>query len=155
MNATSEDRVTAEAAGGERHDTDDTHRENSPLLPNGGTQPARESREEFTTRNLIIIVLLILTILLLEFGGALGVAPTMKVWEDIICRNYGVPSDRCGDNTEVQAEIALLRGWASPLALIPGWFIDCLTDMPQDGLTLSPHRSHHGRSVRFHDRQVR
>ena len=105
----------------------ESHDEASPLLQNGQEPSAQETSspsEEYSRRNLILTALIILLILIMECAGALQMAPLNQVYENVICRNLGVPRDRCGEDTEVQSELALLRGWSVPLDLIPGTSFD-------------------------------
>lgn len=61
--------------------------------------------------------------ILIEAGGVLETMPLSKVLEGIICDNVTERSGEpvsCGKDERVQGELALLRGYRSTIALIPG-----------------------------------
>jgi len=97
--------------------------EDSPLLQNGATPSTPEasaSGDTYSRRNFIHAALLIVLVAIFEFASALQQAPQIQVFESVICRNLGVPAASCGENIEVQSELALLTGWLLPLAVLPG-----------------------------------
>ena len=139
------------------HDGDEA----SPLLPNGGTPSAQEETappaETFTRRNLVVSALVIFTLIIIEFGTSLQVVPLISVYESIICRNFGVSPDRCGEDADVQSELAFVRGWTEPLELLPGKGASVLDGNRCQGSPrlISGSRPPHGCSVRLPRRQVR
>ena len=69
--------------------------------------------------------------LTIDFGAFLGATPQIKIFEDIICRDYYaklnqtiiLPLDDAICKTEpVQSELALINGWKRTFDVLPSMF---------------------------------
>lgn len=118
--------IPTESSVDERNIMDTETSEESPLLLNSNTH-SRESNEpsgvrrlSYSPGGLITITLVIALIASAEAGSILQLVPLNQVLEKIICENAHQPASTCGENADVQAELALLRGWQSTFDLLPG-----------------------------------
>jgi hypothetical protein len=100
--------------------------EASPLLSTNNTN-SRASNDTSDGRRLtyspggvITNALVIALIASVEAGSILQLVPLNQIVEKIICENAHQPASTCGENSDVQAELALLRGWQSTFDLLPG-----------------------------------
>lgn len=102
--------------------------EQSPLLGHERVvqqgDETQSGRPSFASRSILFCATLIITASLVEMIFLFQMLATNQILEDIICSRIET-SDRgdridCGNNADVQAEIAQLRGWQVTLDFIPG-----------------------------------
>lgn len=76
-----------------------------------------------TRRNFFLCAAIILLLGLLSIGGLLQGLPLNQVLESILCVQLQ-PGEytgvQCGENSDVQAELATLRAWQTVFGLAPG-----------------------------------
>lgn len=76
-----------------------------------------------TRRNFVLCAAIILLLGLLSIGGLLQGLPLNQVLESILCAQLQ-PGEytgvQCGENSDVQAELANLRAWQTVFGLAPG-----------------------------------
>lgn len=115
-------------------DTDDTDErarvagEETPLLADSSSDAPNKPHAGFVAafpyQNIVAVALIIGTIVLVEVATVLQEVPLYQILEDIICRQMAGEGDYdqsdCAGNTDVQAELAYLRGWQLTLAILPG-----------------------------------
>ncbi|RFU33894.1 hypothetical protein B7463_g2408, partial [Scytalidium lignicola] len=119
-------------------DNNDSQNETSPLLGRGATQRSRSSAstvastlwtwKTFLQRH--VVSLCFIMIICLEIGTILQLAPLNRVLEGIICRDFypemagasplSLSDDPRCKSTEVQSNLAMLRGWQATLECLPG-----------------------------------
>lgn len=106
-------------------DTIGTPDEGAPLLGTEEAQAAATSRSQ----KLTVMIAASTLILAMDFGFYLTAAPQMKIFEDIVCRNYLVALGKQADITiakdtcksePVQSELALVNGWKETSDILPG-----------------------------------
>ncbi|KAH8682561.1 major facilitator superfamily domain-containing protein, partial [Xylariales sp. PMI_506] len=108
--------LLGEPDGGREHGAEDDQREDEAGRPT----------ENLSSSRLVRIIFVILMFVLLEGTSNLQGIPINQILEDIICRNVraglrpGGASESCGDDPDVQGELALLKGWQSTLDLLAG-----------------------------------
>ncbi|RDW63435.1 hypothetical protein BP6252_10980 [Coleophoma cylindrospora] len=93
--------------------------EATPLLENN-TGPS----DVYSRKGLFVIFICLSLIVSIDIGAGLQLAPSNKILEGIICKNYfpdfaDVDDQRCKNN-DVQGTLAVLRGWQFVTQIIPG-----------------------------------
>ncbi|GAD97260.1 hypothetical protein PVAR5_5933 [Paecilomyces variotii No. 5] len=99
--------------------------EGAPLLGIDEAQAASASRSQ----KLTVMIAASTLILAMDFGFYLTAAPQMKIFEDIVCRDYlaalgkaaktSITEDIC-KSEPVQSELALVNGWKETSDVLPG-----------------------------------
>lgn len=80
-----------------------------------------------TRRAVLLCAAMILLLGLLSIGGLFQALPLNQVLEGLLCAELhldGPANIQCGENSVVQAELAMLRGWQTVFSLIPGKFMN-------------------------------
>jgi len=117
----------AMAVSSDQRDLEGEPQETSHLLGTAHDEPAKSK-----TNYIHIITLVTISVFLLEIGDYMIRAPTIRLMEDIICRQYyksqgdasidltlPIPEERC-KVAAIQGELAMLRGWDTTFSCIPG-----------------------------------
>lgn len=109
--------------------------ETAPLLgvspgppPQHSDEPESSQTTDSRGRNVIILIFMI--VIICDFGGVLGYAPQLQLFEKIICDEHyasvgplgaldGLDPSRCKSQA-VQAELALINGWKDTFETLPG-----------------------------------
>lgn len=76
-----------------------------------------------TRRAVDLCAAIILLLGLLSVSGLFQSLPLNQVLESILCAQLhldGYTGIQCGENSVVQAELAMLRGWQTVFSLVPG-----------------------------------
>ena len=108
-------------------DQEEEPRETSHLLGSVHDEPSKVD-----TNYVRIIAVVMLSIFLLEIGDYMLRAPSIRLMEDILCRQYydsqgdasvdltlPIPEENC-KIAPIQEKLAMLRGWDSTFSCIPG-----------------------------------
>lgn len=112
-------------------EVDDGPRDTSPLLGPPSPSPSGKPTTK-DTHYIRIVVLVTASVFLLEIGDFMMRAPTLRLMEDILCRQYydsrddesidlrlPIPEDNC-KIAPIQGELAMLRGWDTTFSCLPG-----------------------------------
>jgi hypothetical protein len=109
---------------------DDTHNETTPLLDasqHDSDNPS-QSTSSWTSKQWRVMVIGSIILLTVDFGVYVAVPPEIKIYEDIICRDYYAKlnqttafplDDAICKTAPVQSELALVNGWKSTFDVLP------------------------------------
>lgn len=126
--------------------------EETPLLLESVPLPI-ECDTKFYILQKRVYILVFLIIMLVQIGEFIQAAPSSKVLEEIICRNYfTATSNATGSQTffdagegkrckskAVQSELAMLRGWTMTIDYLPGESQALEILMPHADISLRRH----------------